>query len=58
MYVDWRHFPSKKRQGQEGIGLKSMHMIAEKYQGILVMKAEDNRFITKIGLQIPETENS
>lgn len=56
-YVDWKHFPSKKRQGQEGLGLKSMHMIAEKYEGMLVMKEEEGRFVTKIALKIPKTKN-
>lgn len=55
-FLEWDFFQSTKRQSGEGMGLRSMSMIAEKYGGMVIYKKEHGQFTTKISLKIPEDD--
>lgn len=48
---------SSKRQGEYGVGMKSVAIVTEKYNGMLFIRKDGERFTVKIGLEIPEKDS-
>lgn len=49
----WVNFLSGKRNGEYGIGLKSMDAVVEKYQGTLLCRREQEVFTVRFAIQAP-----
>ena len=52
-FADWKAFPSGKKEGRTGVGLRSISEIAAKYGGGAQFQRKGGEFITRVMLCMP-----
>lgn len=52
-FAEWEAFPSRKRNGGNGEGLRSVSAIAEKYGGVAQFQRKDGVFTARVTLNLP-----
>ena len=57
-FTGWKSFPSEKKKGRTGVGLRSISEIASKYGGSAQFQRENGKFTTRVTLCIPAEDTT